>query len=110
MISASVIYVGHGWKVAVNGRALGPFKSFVAAWEALQSKINDMGIAFILGEAEKPTEGKAGSLLPCPFCGGEASVIRKGTDRQSCIVSCDMCGCRLESNEQGAGRDWNMRK
>lgn len=48
-------------------------------------------------------------LLPCPFCGGEAEVERYGTRRQSCIVSCLWCGCRLESNEEGAGWAWNNR-
>lgn len=48
-------------------------------------------------------------LLPCPFCGGEAEVERKGTARRSAIVFCEDCGARLESNESGAGRLWNER-
>lgn len=48
-------------------------------------------------------------LLPCPFCGGEPEVIRAGDRRQSCIVGCTTCGCRLESNEPGAGWAWNRR-
>lgn len=48
-------------------------------------------------------------LLPCPFCGGRATVVREGTPRQSSIVECEYCGCRLESNEQGAGYYWNLR-
>lgn len=48
-------------------------------------------------------------LLPCPFCGGKAEVERLGTNRQSCIVHCTECGCTLESNETGAGWQWNMR-
>lgn len=48
-------------------------------------------------------------LKPCPFCGGAAVVEREGTPRQSCIVLCEDCGCRLESNENGAGHDWNQR-
>lgn len=49
------------------------------------------------------------ALLPCPFCGDEAEVERYGTPRQSCIVACTNCGCRLSSNENGAGRAWNQR-
>jgi Lar family restriction alleviation protein len=48
-------------------------------------------------------------LLPCPFCGGAAQIDRIGTPRQSCIVDCEECGCRLESNEIGAGLYWNRR-
>ncbi len=49
------------------------------------------------------------NLKPCPFCGGEAEVEREGTSRQSCIIDCADCGCRLESNEIGAGDAWNRR-
>jgi Lar family restriction alleviation protein len=49
------------------------------------------------------------NLKPCPFCGGEAEVEREGTSRQSCIIACADCGCRLESNERGAGEEWNRR-
>jgi len=50
------------------------------------------------------------SLKPCPFCGGEAEFEREGTSRQSCIVSCTECGCRLESNEtHDSGDSWNTR-
>ena len=49
------------------------------------------------------------TLLACPFCGGAAEVERAGTSRQSCIVRCEDCGAKVESNEQGAGRYWNMR-
>ena len=48
-------------------------------------------------------------LLPCPFCGGEAEVEQEGKNRRSCIVTCSACGCRLESNEIGAGSAWNAR-
>jgi len=48
-------------------------------------------------------------LLPCPFCGGKADVERNGDRRQSAIVVCLDCGCRLESNEHGSGHDWNQR-
>lgn len=50
------------------------------------------------------------ALLPCPFCGHDAEVEREGTGRQSCIVACTWCGCRLESNESGAGAAWNERE
>ena len=43
---------------------------------------------------------------PCPFCGGEARLIREGTFRQSAIVECTNCGCVLESNSADA---WNER-
>ena len=49
------------------------------------------------------------NLKPCPFCGGSAEVEREGTSRQSCIVSCTDCGCKLESNETGYGYYWNCR-
>lgn len=50
-------------------------------------------------------------LKPCPFCKGEAEFERMGTRRQSCIVACQWCGCRLESNEEGdrCGEQWNTR-
>ena len=50
-------------------------------------------------------------LLPCPFCGGPAEFIRFGTRKQSCIIECSDCGCRLESNETGFynGMAWNKR-
>jgi len=53
--------------------------------------------------------GKPPVMKPCPFCGGEAEVIREGTNRASCIVGCSACGCRLESNEIGHGYYWNDR-
>lgn len=51
------------------------------------------------------------TLLPCPFCGGEAEFVRRGTSRQSCIVNCTECGARHESADEGdsSGRTWNMR-
>ncbi len=51
------------------------------------------------------------TLKPCPFCGGPASFERLGTHRQSCIVTCDDCGCRLESGDVGerSGASWNIR-
>jgi hypothetical protein len=49
------------------------------------------------------------TLLPCPFCEADAEVERYGTPRQSAIVECTGCGCRVESNENGAGHAWNHR-
>lgn len=49
-------------------------------------------------------------LLPCPFCGGDASIERYGNKRQSTIYSCDFCGCTLETGEEwNHGRQWNER-
>jgi Lar family restriction alleviation protein len=48
-------------------------------------------------------------LLDCPFCGGRPSIIRTGDNKQSCIIECENCGCRLESNEAGHGKAWNRR-
>jgi len=50
-------------------------------------------------------------LLPCPFCGGEADFERLGDHRQSSIVVCGECGCRVEANETGEfnGWQWNRR-
>ena len=50
------------------------------------------------------------TLAPCPFCGGCAEFVRKGSKRQSCIVECKDCGCRLETNEVwNSGKAWNTR-
>lgn len=51
-------------------------------------------------------------LKPCPFCGGEGEFERYGNSRQSCIVACTNCGCRLETNESewNSGSDWNRRE
>lgn len=52
----------------------------------------------------------AHQLLPCPFCGGEAIVERKGSFRQSNIVTCTECGCRVESGDVfDATASWNRR-
>ena len=49
-------------------------------------------------------------LKPCPFCGSdEISIVRTGTSRQSSIVECQNCGCRLEANELRTGSAWNGR-
>lgn len=52
----------------------------------------------------------APDLLPCPFCGGSASIEQRGNRRQSTIYQCDYCGCSLETGEEwGHGKDWNTR-
>ena len=48
-------------------------------------------------------------LKPCPFCGGEAEVERRGTTRQSQIYVCQECGCRLETGETFGVEHWNRR-
>lgn len=52
-------------------------------------------------------------LKPCPFCGESEqkylTVVREGTNRRSCQVQCENCGCSLESNEIGYGDAWNRR-
>lgn len=49
-------------------------------------------------------------LKPCPFCGGKAEFEQFGTARQSTIVACTQCGCRLESGEtKRHGWPWNTR-
>lgn len=50
-------------------------------------------------------------LKPCPFCSGSAVLVRPATPRQSCIVQCSNCGCKLDSNdpEWNSGAAWNRR-
>lgn len=38
-------------------------------------------------------------LLPCPFCGGEAVITKRGTARCSMIVTCEWCGAFVESGD-----------
>jgi len=38
-------------------------------------------------------------LKPCPFCGGTAEIVRKGTARQSMVIACEDCGGGTESGE-----------
>ncbi len=38
-------------------------------------------------------------LKPCPFCGGGAEIERPGTAKQSMIIACEDCGCRVESGD-----------
>ena len=49
-------------------------------------------------------------LLPCPFCGdANPEVERLGTARQSMIVVCTNCGCRMESGDvTGLTKDSNL--
>ena len=48
-------------------------------------------------------------LLPCPFCGGKPYFVRLGSFRVSCIISCEDCGCKAETNEEPPhiGEHWN---
>lgn len=53
-------------------------------------------------------------LLPCPFCGGKAEITRNGTIRQSMIVTCEDCGCIVESGDvngltKSENLKWNTR-
>lgn len=55
------------------------------------------------------------NLKPCPFCGGEAEIERRGTHRQSMIIVCQECGARVESGDvmgmtPPERYQWNMRK
>lgn len=53
------------------------------------------------------------ALLPCPFCGGKAQIERLGDGRQSMIIACEDCGCRLESPDTAMVYEkhwaWNRR-
>lgn len=53
-------------------------------------------------------------LKPCPFCGGEPVVLRRGTSIASMIISCPSCGGRMESGDVIGMTDprrwrWNTR-
>lgn len=53
-------------------------------------------------------------LKACPFCGGEAEIERKGTQRASMIICCVNCGCKVESGDVFGMTDpayytWNTR-
>jgi Lar family restriction alleviation protein len=51
------------------------------------------------------------TLLPCPFCGGEAEITRYGTQKVSTVYDCTNCGCSLETGETtDFGKQWNTRK
>ena len=39
--------------------------------------------------------GKDNRLLPCPFCGGEAYMIKRGSRFGTiCFVQCEVCGAQ----------------
>lgn len=49
-------------------------------------------------------------LKPCPFCGAEATISRRGDRRESTLYMCTECGCTLETSETfNHGADWNCR-
>lgn len=49
-------------------------------------------------------------LKDCPFCGGEAEIVREGNRSQSTQYACTDCGCQLETPETfGFGGYWNQR-
>ena len=50
-------------------------------------------------------------LLPCPFCGGEPHIERRGNSRFSTIISCLDCGVTHECGDTGdsVGTSWNRR-
>jgi Lar family restriction alleviation protein len=51
------------------------------------------------------------SLLPCPFCGGNAQ-LSLCTYEASCFISCPMCGIltRNQKTVRAAVSIWNARK
>jgi hypothetical protein len=56
------------------------------------------------------TTDTVAALKPCPFCGGEAEIVRYGTPRQSTQYRCTNCGCQLETGETfNYGANWNKR-
>jgi Lar family restriction alleviation protein len=56
-------------------------------------------------------ERRAPSLLPCPFCGGEAALLDLG-DADSFYVHCKDCEIQQIANYRPhvAARRWNERK
>ena len=48
-------------------------------------------------------------LLPCPFCGGEAEIIREGNDRtkkRRVVVRCPDCRVERADAAIRQGMDW----
>ena len=61
---------------------------------------------------EKNRIAVSGFLHPCPFCGNtEPYFVRIGDSKQSPIIACGYCGCRMEANETDIhnGSAWNRR-
>lgn len=52
------------------------------------------------------------NLKPCPFCGGEPHIERRGNARFSTIISCLDCGATHECGDTGenVGNGWNRRE
>lgn len=52
------------------------------------------------------------TLKPCPFCGGEPHIERRGNARFSTIISCLDCGVTHECGDTGdsVGNGWNRRE
>jgi Lar family restriction alleviation protein len=49
-------------------------------------------------------------LLPCPFCGGKASVSTTTDVIAMGVVSCNDCNCHIvEATEEAAFAAWNRR-
>jgi hypothetical protein len=56
------------------------------------------------------TATELAKLLPCPFCGHEAEILRFGDRSKSTQYNCTMCGCFLETGEEwNHGATWNRR-
>ncbi len=91
-------------KVIVVKEGSLPPRSDHEYWDRLATAVDRLG----LNSGDASLFG--GELLPCPFCGGGAEFERMGTARQSCIVACQECGCRLETGEVSqCGQRWNTR-
>lgn len=50
-------------------------------------------------------------LLPCPFCGGDAYAVKRGTKYGAiCFVQCEVCGAQTRAKncrEPVESEDWN---